>query len=40
MESTDFQAAREKQARAQQRKREKHAAKLADTEFCQQQDAY
>lgn len=39
MESTDFQAAREKQARAQQRQREKHAAKLADPEFRQQQYA-
>jgi hypothetical protein len=39
MESTDFQAARAKQARAQQRQREKHAAKLADPEFRQQQYA-
>jgi len=39
MESADFQAAREKQARAQQRQREKHAAKLADPEFRQQQYA-
>lgn len=35
----DYQAAREKQAKAQQRQREKHAAKLADPEFRQQQYA-
>lgn len=39
MDSLDFQAAREKQARAQQRQREKQAAKLADPEFRQQQYA-
>lgn len=35
----DYQAAREKQVKAQQRQREKHAAKLADPEFRQQQYA-
>lgn len=35
----DYQAAREKQAKAQQRQRERHAAKLADPEFRQQQYA-
>jgi len=39
MESADFQAAREKQVKAQQRQRERHAAKLADPEFRQQQYA-
>lgn len=39
MEKADFQAARDKQAKAQQRQREKHAAKLADPEFRQQQYA-
>lgn len=39
MEITDFQAAREKQARAQQRQRDKQAAKLADPEYRQQQYA-
>jgi hypothetical protein len=39
MENMDYQAAREKQAKAQQRQREKHAAKLADPEFRQQQYA-
>lgn len=36
MENADFQAARDKQAKAQQRQREKHAAKLADPEYRQQ----
>lgn len=35
----DYQAVREKQAKAQQRQRERHAAKLADPEFRQQQYA-
>lgn len=35
----DYQVAREKQAKAQQRQRERHAAKLADPEFRQQQFA-
>lgn len=39
MENADFQAVREKQARAQQRHREKQAAKLADPEYRQQQYA-
>jgi len=39
MEKADFQAARDKQAKAQQRQREKHAAKLADPEYRQQQYA-
>lgn len=39
MEGANFQAAREKQARAQQRQREKNATKLADPEFRQQQYA-
>jgi len=39
MENADFQAARDKQARAQQRQRDKQAAKLADPEFRQQQYA-
>lgn len=39
MENADFQAAREKQARAQQRQRDKQAAKLADPEYRQQQYA-
>ena len=39
MESADFQAARAKQAKAQQRQRDKQAAKLADPEFRQQQYA-
>lgn len=39
MENADFQAVREKQARAQQRQREKKAAKLADPEYRQQQYA-
>jgi len=39
MEKADFQAARDKQAKAQQRQREKHAAKLADPKFRQQQYA-
>lgn len=39
MGKADFQAARDKQAKAQQRQREKHAAKLADPEFRQQQYA-
>lgn len=39
MKDTDFQVAREKQARAQQRQREKQAAKQADPEYRQQQYA-
>lgn len=39
MENAVFQAAREKQARAQQRQRDKQAAKLADPEYRQQQYA-
>jgi len=39
MKNADFQAARDKQARAQQRQRDKKAAKLADPEFRQQQYA-
>ncbi len=39
MKKADFQAARDKQAKAQQRQREKHAAKLADPEYRQQQYA-
>ncbi|WP_425013485.1 Ref family recombination enhancement nuclease [Pantoea agglomerans] len=37
MEASDFQEAREKQARAQQRQRERHAAKMADPEYRQRQ---
>lgn len=37
MEASQYQAAREKQARAQQRQREKQAAKQADPEYRQQQ---
>lgn len=37
METANYQEAREKQARAQQRQRERHAAKLADPEYRQQQ---
>lgn len=39
MENADFQAARDKQAKAQQRQRDKQVAKLADPEFRQQQYA-
>ena len=37
METANYQEAREKQARAQQRERERHAAKLADPEYRQRQ---
>lgn len=37
METADFQEAREKQSRAQQRQRERHAAKMADPEYRQRQ---
>jgi len=37
MEASQYQAAREKQARALQRQREKQAAKQADPEYRQQQ---
>lgn len=37
MDTSTYQAAREKQARAQQRQRERQAAKLADPEYRQQQ---
>lgn len=37
MEIANYQEAREKQARAQQRQRERHAAKLADPQYRQQQ---
>lgn len=39
METADFQATRDKQTKAQQRQREKQAAKLADPDFRQQQYA-
>lgn len=37
METANYQEAREKQARAQQRQRERHAAKLADPKYRQRQ---